>query len=128
MAWWSRDGQKRRSEEDKRSVPSGLFQKCDACGTTLETERVQRALYCCTSCGHHFVCPTEERIRITCDQGVFDERDALIQPRDPLEFRDSKRYADRLHAAQKVVGVADAFRAGLARVDGHEVSIGFFVF
>ena len=51
-----------------------------------------------------------------------------IQPEDPLEFRDSKRYADRLRAAQKQVGVADAFREGRATIGGRPVSIGFFVF
>src|SRR5262249_24425479 len=62
------------------------------------------------------------------DEGSFVEEDATIQPEDPLSFRDSKRYADRIRAAQKQVGRADAFREGMARLDGREVPIGFFVF
>ncbi len=127
MAWWSRPKDKRK-DASKRSVPSGLFQKCEACGQTVETERVQRALWCCPNCGHHFVLPTEERIRITVDAGSFVEEDRLIQPEDPLEFRDSKRYSERLRMAQKAVGVADAFRSGVATIGGRPVSIGFFVF
>src|SRR5205823_13949705 len=56
------------------------------------------------------------------------EMDALIQPEDPLQFRDSKKYSDRIRAAQKQTGVPDAFKSGLATLGGRPVSIGFFVF
>ena len=130
-AWWSRPKSKMKPEvaaKTKRSVPSGLFQKCDDCGETVPSGQVKEALWCCPKCGHHFVMPTEERIKITVDEGSFVEEDREIQPTDPLAFRDSKRYADRLRAAQKQVGVADAFRTGSATIDGRPVSIGFFVF
>jgi acetyl-CoA carboxylase carboxyl transferase subunit beta len=130
MAWWSRTKDKKSTTEaaKKRSVPSGLFQKCDECGQTVESAKVKAALWCCPLCGHHFVRPTEARIRLTVDEGTFEEHDTAIQPIDPLSFRDSKRYADRLRAAQKQVGTADAFREGMARLDGRPVAIGFFVF
>jgi acetyl-CoA carboxylase carboxyl transferase subunit beta len=131
MAWWSRPKSKMKPDvavKTKRSVPSGLFQKCDECGAPLPTEKVKEALWCCPQCGHHFVLPTEERIKLVVDAGSFAEQDCTIQPEDPLEFRDSKRYADRLRAAQKQTGMPDAFREGLATIDGRPVSIGFFVF
>jgi len=130
-AWWSRPKSKMKPEvaaKTKRSVPSGLFQKCDGCGETVPSGQVKEALWCCPKCGHHFVMPTEERIKITVDERSFQEEDRKIQPEDPLEFRDSKRYADRLRTAQKQVGTADAFREGRATIDGRPVSIGFFVF
>jgi acetyl-CoA carboxylase carboxyl transferase subunit beta len=130
-AWWSRPKSKMKPEvaaKTKRSVPSGVFQKCDDCGETVPSGQVKEAMWCCPKCGHHFVMPTEERIKITVDEGSFVEEDRTIQPTDPLAFRDSKRYADRLRAAQKQVGVADAFREGRATIDGRAVSIGFFVF
>ncbi|HEX9101072.1 MAG TPA: acetyl-CoA carboxylase, carboxyltransferase subunit beta [Polyangia bacterium] len=130
-AWWSRPKSKMKPEvaaKTKRSVPSGLFQKCDECGETVPSGQVKEALWCCPKCGHHFVMPTDERIKITVDEGSFAEEDRKIQPTDPLAFRDSKRYADRLRGAQKQVGVADAFREGRATIDGRPVSIGFFVF
>jgi len=130
-AWWSRPKSKMRPEvaaKTKRSVPSGLFQKCDDCGETVPSGQVKEAQWTCPKCGFHFVMPTEERIKITVDEGSFVEEDRTIQPTDPLAFRDSKRYGDRLRAAQKQVGVADAFREGRATIDGRPVSIGFFVF
>ena len=131
MAWWSRPKSKMKPEvaaKTKRSVPSGVFQKCDDCGETVLSGQVKENLWTCPKCGFHFVMPTEERIKITVDEGSFVEEDRKIQPTDPLEFRDSKRYADRLRGAQKQVGVADAFREGRAMIEGKPVSIGFFVF
>jgi acetyl-CoA carboxylase carboxyl transferase subunit beta len=129
MAWWSRDkDSKKKADLKKRSVPSGLFQKCEECGATVETEKVHKNWWCCPQCGWHFILPTDQRIRLIVDEDSFREEDALIQPEDPLHFRDSKRYADRLRAAQKQVGVPDAFRAGMATLGGRPVSVGFFVF
>jgi len=130
-AWWSRPKSKMKPDvaaKTKRSVPSGLFQKCDDCGETVPSGQVKEAQWTCPKCGFHFVMPTEERIKITVDEGSFVEEDRTIQPTDPLEFRDSKRYSDRLRAAQKQVGMADAFREGRATIGGLPVSIGFFVF
>jgi acetyl-CoA carboxylase carboxyl transferase subunit beta len=130
-AWWSRPKSKMKPEvaaKTKRSVPSGVFQKCDECGETVPSGQVKEAMWCCPKCGHHFVMPTEERIKITVDDKSFVELDRDIQPEDPLAFRDSKRYSDRLRSAQKQVGTADAFREGRATIVGQPVSIGFFVF
>jgi acetyl-CoA carboxylase carboxyl transferase subunit beta len=130
-AWWKRPKSKMKPEvaaKTKRSVPSGVFQKCDDCGETVPSGQVKEELWTCPKCGFHFVMPTEERIKITVDEGSFVEEDRTILPEDPLEFRDSKRYADRLRSAQKQVGTADAFREGRATIGGRPVSIGFFVF
>ncbi len=131
MAWWNRKKEKREATQalaEKRSIPSGLWQKCDACGEILESQKVAAALRVCPSCGHHFVLPTGERIALLCDAGSFVEGDLGVQPRDRLGFRDSKRYADRLKAAQKSAGTSDAFREGTATIEGLPVAIGFFVF
>jgi acetyl-CoA carboxylase carboxyl transferase subunit beta len=131
-AWWSRQKKKPAAGEAapprKRSVPSGLFQMCDQCGETLESDKVKQALWCCYKCGQHFVLPTGERIKLVVDEGSFREEDKRVQPEDPLGFFDSKKYGDRLRSAQKQVGAPDAFREGLARIGGREVAVGFFVF
>jgi acetyl-CoA carboxylase carboxyl transferase subunit beta len=128
VAWWSRTKEKKVAEAKKRSVPSGLFQKCDDCGQTVETAKVKQSLWCCPQCGYHFVMPTAARVQLVVDEDTFTETDLDIQPEDPLSFRDSKRYADRIRAAQKQVGTADAFIVGGARIGGREVVVGFFVF
>ena len=131
MAWWNKKREKREAAQalaEKRSVPSGLWQKCDDCGEILESQKVEATLRVCPKCGFHFILPTVERIQLLCDEGSFDERDIDVAPRDELGFRDSKRYADRLKAAQKSGESLDAFREGLATIEGEAVAIGFFVF
>jgi acetyl-CoA carboxylase carboxyl transferase subunit beta len=62
MAWWSRKNKATELSGEKRSVPTGLFQKCEGCSSTLDSQKVVEALRCCPQCGHHFAMPTEERI------------------------------------------------------------------
>jgi len=131
MAWWSRKKEKKEAAQalaEKRSVPSGLWQKCDECGAILESQKVEAAQMVCPSCGSHFPLPTEGRIALVLDDGRFDELDEEVRPRDRLGFRDSKRYADRLRSAARAAGSRDAFREGLGRIEGEEVAVGFFVF
>lgn len=131
MAWWSRKKEKKEPEQakaDKRSVPEGVWQKCEGCGAILETQKVAEAAMVCPGCGHHFTLPTAERVRLVLDEGSFEERDGDVAPRDPLGFKDTKRYLDRLRTTERNVGLRDAFREGVGRVDGEEVAVGFFVF
>jgi acetyl-CoA carboxylase carboxyl transferase subunit beta len=131
MAWWSRDKEKKTGAEarsEKRSVPSGLFRKCDSCGATLETEQVKAALWCCPRCDHHFTMPTPARIELLCDEGSWIEQDGDVRPVDRLGFSDGKRYAERLLATQKKTGIIDAFRSGSATLDGKKIQLGVFAF
>jgi len=68
------------------------------------------------------------RIELVLDGGSFTEADASIESVDPLGFRDSKRYVDRLRSAKRAAGGGDALRAGSGRIDGQPVEIGVFVF
>lgn len=72
--------------------------------------------------------PTDERLSLLLDEESAEEQDLEIAPQDPLGFRDSKRYADRLIALQKHTGQPDAFRSFLAKLDGVPVSFGMFQF
>jgi acetyl-CoA carboxylase carboxyl transferase subunit beta len=131
MAWWNRKKEKKEAAAalaEKRSVPSGLWQKCDDCGEILQSTKVETEMRVCPKCGAHFIMPTEERIRLLTDEGSFTEEDDAVEPVDRLGFRDSKRYGDRLKSAAKSAGVPDAFREGLGRIEGEEVAIGFFAF
>ncbi len=130
MAWWSRTKEKKQqpAKSEKISIPSGLFQKCDSCGATLESERVRDALYCCPRCDHHFAMPTEARIQLLCDEGSWHEEDTGMRPVDRLGFTDGKKYADRLVATQRKSGINDAFRAGSATLDGQRIEVGVFAF
>jgi acetyl-CoA carboxylase carboxyl transferase subunit beta len=129
MAWWSREKGVQTETEEKKSVPKGIWVKCDSCQEILYGPDLDENLRVCPKCDHHFPLPTAARLALVCDDGSFVEEDAGIESGDPLEFRvDGKKYRDRLKAARKAAGAADAFRAGGARIDGYEVEIGTFVF
>ena len=129
MAWWSREKGFETQPDEKKSVPKGIWVKCESCTEILFGEDLQEVLRVCPKCDHHFLLPTTERMAMIMDEGSFVEQDAGVESADPLEFRvDGKRYRDRLRATRKSIGPGDAYRAGSARVGGHEVEIGFFVF
>ena len=127
MAWWSRTGG--LPSNPKKSVPDGLWTKCDACAATLyEPELIDNARVC-KKCGYHFRLPSGARMEMIMDQGSFREADRHLRSNDPLEFRvDSKRYKDQIKAAQKKTGTSSAYRHGSATIGGFPVEIGFFIF
>ncbi|HMU38836.1 MAG TPA: acetyl-CoA carboxylase, carboxyltransferase subunit beta [Pseudomonadota bacterium] len=128
MAWWSKKNKATETSSEKRSVPTGLFVKCDGCSEAVDSEKIRESLRCCPACGFHFSMPTEERLQLLLDEGSAEEQDLSIEPLDPLGFRDSKGYVDRLSASRKHIGQPDAFRSFLASIDGVSVSFGMFQF
>ncbi|MDC0722928.1 acetyl-CoA carboxylase, carboxyltransferase subunit beta [Nannocystis bainbridge] len=130
MAWWSRKKQplEQTSESNKVSVPRGLWTKCDACGEITYTAEFVQNLRVCPVCGHHHVLPTKERIAAMLDPDSWQPLDLELRSGDPLGFRDQAAYSDRVTKADRSVGPTDAFTAGFGRIDGLDVSAGFFVF
>jgi acetyl-CoA carboxylase carboxyl transferase subunit beta len=127
MAWY-----KRTKEEDiiseKRSVPAGVFTKCPGCRETLLTADLHVNLDVCPKCDHHFVLGSRDRVALVMDAGSFQEADGRVESIDPLGFRDSKRYADRVRSARRSAGTSDALISGAGRIEGQPVEAGFFVF
>jgi acetyl-CoA carboxylase carboxyl transferase subunit beta len=128
MAWYKRERDDESAGGEKRSVPAGVFTKCPGCSAALLTAELERNQYVCAACGHHFPMPTARRIALMIDEGSFIEADATVESIDPLGFRDSKRYAERLRAARRSSGTADAVRTGAGLIEGIPVEAGFFVF
>ncbi len=127
MAWWSRE--RGLHTEQKKSVPKGIWTKCESCGDALVGGDLDENLRVCPSCGHHMRMSTPARMLLLLDEGSFEERDAGLKSTDPLEFRvDGKRYRDSLKAQRDKAGPADAYLAGLAQIGGYSVEVGFFVF
>jgi acetyl-CoA carboxylase carboxyl transferase subunit beta len=127
MAWWSRT--KGLPTEQKKSVPRGVWVKCDACSISLLESELDENLRVCPECGHHMRLPTAARMALVLDEDSFVEEDAGITSTDPLEFRvDGKRYRDSLRAAAQKAGPQEAYVSGSATISGNPVEVGFFVF
>jgi acetyl-CoA carboxylase carboxyl transferase subunit beta len=128
MAWYKREDREDDLSEEKRSVPAGVFTKCPGCRAALLTADLDRNNCVCPQCEHHFPLASARRLELVLDPGSFVEADGSIESVDPLGFRDSKRYGDRLRAARRVSGGSDAVRTGSGRIEGRPVEIGVFVF
>jgi acetyl-CoA carboxylase carboxyl transferase subunit beta len=109
MSWFEKIMPSRiKTERRTRSVPEGLWIKCPACDAVLYRAELERNLYVCPKCSHHMRIGARERLEAFLDPGELFEIGAHITPEDPLKFRDSKRYKDRLTQAQKATGEKDA--------------------
>jgi len=97
-----------KTERRTRSVPEGLWMKCAACDAVLYRAELERNINVCPKCGHHMRIGARERLDQFLDPGTPVEFADNIEPEDPLKFRDSKKYRDRLLLAQKTTQEKDA--------------------
>jgi acetyl-CoA carboxylase carboxyl transferase subunit beta len=97
-----------RTEQRSRSVPEGLWVKCESCAAQLYGAELKRNLFVCPKCNHHLRIGARDRLEMFLDEGEREEIGAGIEPEDPLRFKDSRRYKDRLSEAQKKTGEKDA--------------------
>jgi acetyl-CoA carboxylase carboxyl transferase subunit beta len=109
MTWFEKIMPSRiKTERRTRSVPEGLWMKCSACDAVLYRAELERNLHVCPKCGHHMRIGARERLERFLDPESFAELADTIEPEDPLKFRDSKKYRDRLQQAQKSTDEKDA--------------------
>lgn len=100
-----------RSEVKKSSVPEGLWHKCPSCEAVLYKPELEKTLDVCPKCQHHMRINARTRLDIFLDKEGREEIAADLEPVDRIKFRDSKKYKDRLVAAQKQTGEKDALIA-----------------
>ena len=127
MAWFRRkdDGS---GGGKKVVIAEGLWIKCDSCKEIVYRAEVERAGRVCPKCRYAFRIGARERIAALVDAGSFEERDAELVSGDPLGFRDTRRYRDRVRAAREKTRLAEAVVCGLGRIGGYPLVIGAFDF
>ncbi|MEX5730093.1 acetyl-CoA carboxylase carboxyl transferase subunit beta [Rhodovulum iodosum] len=92
----------------RREMPENLWTKCESCGTMLFHREMAESLNVCNNCGHHMGITPRDRFLTLFDGGIFNEIEVPHPVADPLQFRDQKRYPDRMRAAQKGTGEKEA--------------------
>jgi len=118
MAWFRRKPEETAGTPKKVNIAEGLWIKCDSCKEIMYRAEVERAGRVCPKCRYPFRIGARERIALLTDPGTFEEYQTGLVSADPLRFRDSKRYPDRVKAARQKTGFEDAVVSGIARVDG----------
>ncbi|NUS59511.1 MAG: acetyl-CoA carboxylase carboxyltransferase subunit beta [Lysobacter sp.] len=114
---------------NKRSVPEGLWEKCDKCGAVLYRPELEENLEVCPKCGHHMPIRARARLAALFDPGVPTQEVAPeLGPTDVLKFKDQKKYSDRIKAAQKSTGERDAMITMVGKLKGRDLVASSFDF
>jgi len=115
-------------EAPRREVPDGLWQKCEGCNEIIYHKELEKNLWTCNRCGHHFQIDSRQYRDLLVDEGSFVELLSGLEPTDPLGFVDSKKYPDRIEAAKRKTGLNEAVYTGSGRVEGQLAMFAFLEF
>jgi acetyl-CoA carboxylase carboxyl transferase subunit beta len=127
MDWFKRKKETLQAV-DRKEMPDGLWVKCDECGEIIYKKELDKKLYVCPKCDHHFRIRSGDYLKILIDQGSFKEFNENIASTDPLKFKDSKKYTDRYKIATQKTGLKEAVVTGQGKIEGIPVVIGIMDF
>jgi len=123
MAWFRKEKKPKEAVEKQTAIPEGLWIKCDECKEIVYRKEVEANFNVCTKCSYHFRLDARERFSILFDDNEYKEFGTNIRSGDPLEFRDTKKYRDRLKVYTQRVGSGDAVLCAEGTLDGLPVVI-----
>jgi acetyl-CoA carboxylase carboxyl transferase subunit beta len=123
MSWFQKlmPARIRTEGGSKRNVPEGLWTKCKACAAVLYRPELERNLAVCPKCNSHMYLKARARLELFLDPTEKREIASGLEPKDPLKFRDSKKYRDRITIAQKKTGEKDAMVAMVGKLSGEDI-------
>jgi acetyl-CoA carboxylase carboxyl transferase subunit beta len=121
MAWFKKTKEIRTDKKGK--IPEGLWVKCDGCKEIVYKKEVEKNLKICPKCNYHFRISARERLKLLVDEGSFVEADETLSSVDPLRFRDSMLYKERLKENQGKSGLKEAVISGDAMIKSHPVTL-----
>ncbi len=128
MSWIKKIFPSKVKTAEKKGVPEGLWTKCPACHAVLYRSELERNLDVCPKCQHHLRINSRKRLAIFLDENSQEEIGSEVAPKDFLRFRDTKRYRDRLQAAQKAANELDALIVVKAKLHQMPVVVAAFDF
>ncbi|MCR4437874.1 MAG: acetyl-CoA carboxylase, carboxyltransferase subunit beta [bacterium] len=120
MDWFKRT-KKGLIPQAKRDLPDGLWVKCEQCGEILYRKELANNAHVCMKCGYHFRIGSRDYVRILLDEGSVEAFNDNLLSVDPLGFKDSKRYRDRIKEAMKSSGLPEAIRTFTGSISGIKV-------
>jgi acetyl-CoA carboxylase carboxyl transferase subunit beta len=112
----------------RREAPDGQWIKCDGCGEILYARELERNLRVCSKCDYHFKIGSKAYAAMLADEGTFDTRFDGVVSVDPLGFKDSKRYTDRLKDSRKKTQLEESVLTGVCLLHGHRTALGVMDF
>ncbi len=105
----------------KKNIPEGLWTKCDECGEIIYNKKLEEYLKVCPKCNYHFRLCAYSRVNALLDQNSFVEFDKNMTSKDPLGFKGTKKYKDKLESDRKATGLKEAVVAGEGKIEGKKL-------
>ena len=119
----------RKSNKKKKSkIPDGIWSSCPSCESALYQPELEKTLYVCPKCDHHLRIGSRLRLEIFFDDAKFTEIAAEVSATDFINFKDTKKYTDRIVDAQKKSGETEALLVGSGKLNGRKVTAAAFEF
>jgi len=129
MSWLSEYVRPRiRTLLGQREVPENLWSQCPACQQMIFAKELEKNQKVCPHCGHHMRATALDRLNWTFDDGKYTRIELPKVPADPLTFRDTKRYADRLKEARAKTGLDDALVVAHGLIEGRQAVVAAMAF
>ncbi len=133
MGWFTREKAPKPLASDLSSdgalqMADDVWTKCPGCAAILYTKELKKSFGVCTKCNYHFRLTSSQRLPLLCDRHSFVETDTELRSIDPLNFKDSKKYRERIKKAERDAGSTEAVVTGRARIMNIPVMIGAFNF
>lgn len=125
---WFRKAKPGLASNEKRNIPEGLWTKCESCGEITYSKKMEELLWVCPNCNYHFRIPSRKYISLLLDNGELEEKDTGLSSTDPLKFKDSKKYPDRIKAAMQKSGGTEGLISGLGKMGGRSLSFAIMDF
>ena len=124
MPWFRRSKQNIAPDTQKRELPDGLWEKCPSCGEIIHKKQLELNYWTCLKCDYHWRIGSKEYISFLLDKNSFKEMDRKMRSADPLEFKDTKKYTERINETIKKLDLYDAVRTGTGKIEGRDVAFG----
>lgn len=122
MNWFQRTKDSINEKTEKKELPN-VWTKCDSCGEILYKKDLEKNLHVCLKCGYHFRVFAKTYLQIILDPKTFKPIDKNMIAVDPLEFTDTKKYADRIKTTISKTGLKDAVHTGYGKIHGRPVAL-----
>jgi len=125
---WFRKKSRDLTGGERKDIPDGVWTKCKGCGEIITVISLKKNVWTCPKCEYHSRISAKDYIELLLDDGYLEEFDANLYSADPLHFRDTKRYVDRIAEARRKTGINDAIICGIGRIEGRHISFGVMEF
>jgi len=119
---WFKKAREGLISQKKKDIPEGLWTKCPGCSEIIYVRQLEQNLSTCPACEYHFRIKSSDYVRLLLDDGDIEEHDQGLISGDPLLFKDSKKYPDRIKTARKNTGLNDAVVCGTGKIEGRAIS------